>query len=218
MDKTFLSGSNLNKSADGDNPCYGAVVAATLYRLEYDGIDDSLGILCGLLVNCENINRAVILDINLSACLGNNLLDYLAAGTDDIANLIGIYLHCYHLGSILAHFLSGSGNSLEDNFIYDIISALVSLCESLPDYFRCKTVNLQIHLNGGDTLVCAGNLEVHIAVEIFETLNINHRIPRAVLCCDKTAGNAGYRSLYRNTRIHECECRAAYGSLRGRAV
>ena len=40
-------------------------------------------------------------------------------------------------------------------------------------------MNLQVHLNGGDALLCTGNLKVHIAEEILKALNIDHGHPAA---------------------------------------
>ena len=39
--------------------------------------------------------------------------------------------------------------------------------------FRGQAVNLQIHLNGGDALLSAGYLKVHIAKEVLEALDIS---------------------------------------------
>ncbi len=65
---------------------------------------------------------------------------------------------------------------------------------------------LKVHLNSGDTLLCAGNLKVHIAVEIFKTLNINHShkvAENAVIACNKSAADTCNRSLNRNTCSHK---------------
>ena len=60
-----------------------------------------------------------------------------------------------------------------------------------------KTVDLKIHLDSCDTLMSTGYLEVHVAVEVFKALNVYHRHPSVALG-DKTAGNTGYRRLYRH--------------------
>ena len=51
--------------------------------------------------------------------------------------------------------------------------------KSSADDLGCKTVYLEVHLNGGDTLVSTCHLEVHVAVEVLEALNVDHGHPTA---------------------------------------
>ena len=80
-----------------------------------------------------------------------------------------------------------------------------------------QTVDLEVHLDGGDTLVGAGDLEVHIAVEVLDALDINHGHPLFALG-DKTAGDTRNGSLDRHARVHKRECGAADRRLRGGTV
>ena len=80
--------------------------------------------------------------------------------------------------------------------------------------------NAKVLINGQiqvDTFVGTGNLEVHVAVEVFQTLNIDHGHP-AFAFGDQTAGDTGNGSLDRHTGVHQSQGRAAYGSLRGGTV
>jgi len=82
----------------------------------------------------------------------------------------------------------------------------MSLSKSFLDDFRSKTVNFKVHLNCSDTLLSTCNLEVHIAVEIFKTLNVNHChkvAVYAVVACDKTAADTCNGSLDRNACSHK---------------
>ena len=66
-----------------------------------------------------------------------------------------------------------------------------------------KTMNLDIHLDRSDAGVCTGYLEVHVAEEILETLDIREydvviiRVARY-----EAAANAGNRLLDRHTGSH----------------
>lgn len=75
----------------------------------------------------------------------------------------------------------------------------------------------KIHLDGGDTLLGAADLEVHVAEEVLKTLDIDHG-HEAVALGNKSAGDTGNGSLYRHAGSHKRKCRAADGSLRSRAV
>ena len=40
-----------------------------------------------------------------------------------------------------------------------------------------QTVDLEVHLDGRDAIMSTGDLEVHIAVEVLKTLDIDHGCP-----------------------------------------
>ena len=72
-------------------------------------------------------------------------------------------------------------------------------------------------MNCSDTGFSTCNLKVHIAVEIFKTLNVYHSHP-TVAFCDKTTGNTCNRSLNGNTCIHKSKGRTTDRALRSRTV
>ena len=93
----------------------------------------------------------------------------------------------------------------------------MSYAERFLDDLGSKSVDLEVHLNGSDSLVSSGDLEVHVAVEVLKSLNVDHRHP-AVSLGDKSAGNSRNGRLNRHARIHKSEGRAADRCLRGGAV
>ena len=82
---------------------------------------------------------------------------------------------------------------------------------------RDRAVHLDIYLNRGDALLGAGNLKVHIAVEVLHALNIGKSGLLAAVG-DEAAGNTCNRRGDRHARVHQREGRAAHRALRGRAV
>ena len=85
-----------------------------------------------------------------------------------------------------------------------MFSARFGLLERFFDDVVGQTVNLNIHLNGRDTVFGSGNFEVHIAVEVFKSLNIDHGQPLVVLGY-KTAADTGNGTFYGNARVHKSE-------------
>ena len=73
-------------------------------------------------------------------------------------------------------------------------------------------MNLQVHLNGGDAFLRAGNFEVHVAEEVFKALNIDHG-HEAVALGHKTAGDAGNRRFNRHACRHQRQGRTANRAL-----
>ena len=218
MAHALLAGRKLHKATDGDDSGDLTGVDRTHFRFKADAFHHFLCRQSAVSVGRCNINGAVLFNVDFHAVVGLNLLDHLAALTDDLSDLFGLDVHGNHLGRISANLSPRSGDCLENHIVDDIISALVGHFQSGFDDLRGQAVDLQIHLDGGDALMRAGNLEVHIAVEVFQALNVDHGVPGAVFRSDQTAGNAGNRCLDRHACCHEGQSGAADRSLRGGAV
>ena len=91
------------------------------------------------------------------------------------------------------------------------------LFECFLYHFGSETADFEIHLDSGDALVGTGYLEVHIAEEVLETLDIDHGHP-ALTLGDQAAGDTGDRRLDRHTGVHQRQSGAADGALRSGAV
>ena len=65
-------------------------------------------------------------------------------------------------------------------------------------------MNLDIHLNGSDTLRGARHLEIHVPEEILQSLDIRQQhIIIIRLPCDQSAGNTGNHPLDGNSCRHQ---------------
>ena len=104
-----------------------------------------------------------------------------------------------------------------DDLVQDVQTALAALFKGLGDDVVGQAVDLDVHLDGGDALAGAADLEVHVAVEVLDALNVQHGHP-AVALGDEAAGDAGDRSLDGHTGVHQRQRGTADGSLRGGAV
>ena len=161
-------------------------------------------------------DRAVLLDVDLHLVLGLERTDGLAALSDHHADLLGVDLDRRDprrgLGQLRPHLRDCLQHLVEDER-----TRILRLLEcALHDLSR-DSRDLDVHLQCGDAVSRAGDLEVHVAEMVLGTLDVRedhvviallhepHRDPRDG-CLD---GNA---------RIHERECRAAHGTHRRRAV
>ena len=217
MNKSLFAGGYFNKRAEVHKAGNNALVdSADLGVIGYclNHVESALSV-----VNVDSGDEygSVLLNVDLAVALCADLLDNLALLADDIADLLGVDLGGEHLGSILGELFSGLGDNGQHNFIEDVAACLVGLVKSLADNSGGQTVYFKIHLDSGDALLRAGDLEVHVAEEVLETLDINHG-HEAVALGNKAAGDTGNGSLYRHAGRHKGEGRAADGSLRGRAV
>ena len=78
--QTFLAGSELNERADRDDTGYLAGVNCAFFGLEADRIDHCLCGKTAVAINSGDIDRAIVLDVDLRASVSNNLLDRKSVG------------------------------------------------------------------------------------------------------------------------------------------
>ena len=82
-----------------------------------------------------------------------------------------------------------------------------------------NTFDLDIHLDSGDAFPRTSDLEVHIAEEVFQALNIAHDGDFAAFnVLDKTHSDTGNGRLDGHAGIHKSKGAAADTSLRGGTV
>ena len=65
-------------------------------------------------------------------------------------------------------------------------------------------MNLNIHLDGSNTILGSAHLKIHIAKEIFQALDVcKHQIIVIRIPGHKTAGNTSHHFLNRHTGSHQ---------------
>ena len=108
--------------------------------------------------------------------------------------------------------LSGLRQRLQHD-LQDMEPSVISLLQSPLQNGAVDTGDLDIHLDSGDALNRTGDLEVHIAQEVFQTLNISqHGHIAAFRILDQAHSHTGNGSLDRNAGVHQAQGAAAHGS------
>ena len=112
------------------------------------------------------LTRAGIVHIDLGAGLLDDAANGSAALADQIANLVGGNLHRLNARRILRALRA---RSIENriHLVEQEEPAAASLLHGLLQDLARQAADLDVHLQGGDALAGAGDLEVHIAVVIF---------------------------------------------------
>src|SRR5690606_39313508 len=103
VDQAVLAWQNLDEGAkvhDADHRP--VVVNPANFGLFDDAGNPLLGFADGLAVRAGNHNGAVVLDVNLGAGFGGNLLDYFAALADDFTDFVGVNLDTLDTRSVRA--------------------------------------------------------------------------------------------------------------------
>ena len=143
---------------------------------------------------------SVIININLYTGLFDDCIDRLSTLSYNISDLLRIDLHLDDLRSKLSNFCPRLCDCFAHHFIHDISSCFLRRCDCFFNDRSCQSVDLDIHLDRSNTLMSTCNLKVHIAKEIFQSLNIcQNQIIIIRLACYESCRNTRYSRLDRHT-------------------
>ncbi|KTT91493.1 hypothetical protein NS44R_14805, partial [Mammaliicoccus sciuri] len=163
-----------------------------------------------------DLHGAVVLDVDLGAGLLDDLADHLSAGADHFADLVGGDLEGLDARSIFAELGARRGQGL-GHFTQDVDAPFLGLGKRNLHDLLGDALDLDVHLERGDALVGAGDLEVHVAEMILVAEDVRqHR--EALTLEDQAHGDTGGRPLQRHAGVHQRQRSAADRSHRGRAV
>ena len=97
--------------------------------------------------------------------------------------------------------------------VIDPAPAVARQAQRLLEDRAVDTGNLDVHLQGCDAVHRAGDLEVHIAKEILQALDVGKNGQfSAFLICDQSHRDARNRCVDRNAGIHQAQGGTADGS------
>src|SRR5665213_2982448 len=164
----------------------------------------------------SNVDATGVVHIDLDASGLDDAADDLAARSDEIANLVGRNLDGVNAGSELRLLFLGAGDGSVHG-VEEVQTVLASLLKRLAHDLGSDAHDLDVHLERGDALAGAGDLEVHVAVVVFRTGDVGEDGVLVTLF-DEAHGHACDRSLDGNTGLHERKRRAADGGHRRRTV
>ena len=121
-----------------------------------------------------------------------------------------------------SRILSGSiekDTILGANLLSSVLGAGSVAFKSASEDFFVDALDLDIHLDCGDAFRRTCDFEVHIAKEVFKTLDVGEHCDFvALFVLDKSHCDACDGCFDRNACVHKCERAAANGCLRSRTV
>ena len=79
------------------------------------------------------MDGAVVVDVDLGAGLGHDLLDDAAALADDLADLVRINVQGDHLGGVLADLGPGLGDTGQHHLVQDLHPGIIGDVQSVLD-------------------------------------------------------------------------------------
>ena len=217
MNQTFGCAEEADKRAEIHNLGNRAVIDFALLGFGNNTHNPLESGIAFLFLHGSDFDNTVIGDINFGMSLFDNLADNLAAGADDLADLVNRNLNRDNARRFVGNMRPGFGNSL-GHFAQNMNTAFVSLRQSGLHNLFGNGRNFDIHLQSGNAVFGTGNFEVHIAEMVFITQNIGQNGDAAVIFLNQAHGNTGNRLGQRNAGSLQRHGRAADGSHRRRTV
>ena len=216
MHQTVLARQDVDEGTEVDDALDLADVDLADLGFGSDGQHALLGSLGRFLGFAEDLDRAIVFDIDRSLGLLADTTDGRAAFTDDVADLVLVDLHRNHGRRVGRQLAARLGDDLV-HLAEDVQASFQRLLQRLLHDLFGDALDLDVHLQCSNAIGGTGNLEVHVAQVIFVAEDVGQN-GKLVAFLDQAHGDTGNRCLHRYTSIHQGQRSAADGSHRGRAV
>ena len=203
MHQTILARQDRDKGTEVNNASDFTRVDLTHLGLSSNSLNHLDGSVSRGRVLTKDLHGAVIIDVYRSAGFFRDLANRRTTLTDDVANLVLIYLQRGHAGRILRGNLTRRIQH-RVHLPKNVQACFQSLLEgTLHDLF-VDPFDLDVHLQRGHTFGSTRHLEVHIAEVILVAKNVGqHR--KLVAFLYQTHGNTSHRGRQGYTRGHHGE-------------
>ena len=148
-------------------------------------------------VRRRDVHRAVVLDLDRDAGLRGDAADGLAARADDLADLVGLDLHRVDARRVAATGPRAAPPAPRPSCPGCAAGPRAPGRSACLEDLAGQPLDLDVHLDGGDALLGAADLEVHVAQVILVAEDVGQD-GDAVAFLDQAHRDAGHRRLDRN--------------------
>src|SRR5690606_31375639 len=201
VDQAVLAREYRHERAKVHEPHDAAFVDTTHLDVGRDELDAPLRLASGHTVDRRNLDRAVVLDVDARARLFRDRADDGTALADDVADLLRVDLDRDDRRRPFGHVRARLGEDLV-HLIQDVQTRLARLLERDLHDLPGDAVDLDVHLQRGDTGARARDLEVHITQMVLVTKDVREHL-EAITLFDQPHRNPGNGSLDRHPGIHQ---------------
>ena len=215
VQQSFDAGNDLDEGPERRRALHDAFVHLPHFRLLHDARHHVARALGGLAYAGDR-DQARVVDVDLGARLLLNAADRLALRADEIADFVGTDLDGDDARRVLRELRAWMRHRLLHD-VEDVHPCLARLLQRLADDTPIQPLDLDVHLDRGDAVPGAGNLEVHVAEMIFGSEDVGED------CGASAFGNQTHRDtragrFHRDSGIHQSQGAAAHRGHRGRAI
>ena len=222
MQESFLSGEDLDERTKFKDAYHLAVVNLSHLRNGADSLDPVKGLLHSFLIVAGNVNNTLgasagkrfLRDGDDGTGLLLDLLDGLSALSDDCSDELGSNADLLDARNERLVVLARLADGLH-HLAHNVDASPAGLLQSLLQNVVGKSVNLDVHLGCGDSVLCSGNLEVHISQVILVSKDVGEdgvAVVRPFCVCDKSHCHTCHRLGDLYACVHKGKAATAYGS------
>ena len=216
VDQAVLAGQHLDKRAERHDADDLALVNPAHFDLVGQALDPVDRLPAAFLVDRGDEDATVVLDVDLRAGLLGDLADHLASGTDDVADLVRVDEDRGDPRRVVAH-LGARPRQDRQHLVEHEEPRLPRLLEGLGHDLVGQAFDLDVHLQGRDPFLGAGDLEVHVAEHVLDALDVGQDREFA-FAGDQAHRDSRNRRLDGHACVHQSERRPADRSHRRRSV
>src|SRR5512139_524962 len=171
VDEPVLARGDLHERAERHDAAHDPLVDAADLRILDDRADDLPGAVAVGAARGRDAHLAGVLDVDLRAGLGADLLDHLAAGADDLADLVGVDHHDVDARRVRREIrprpVDRGVHLLEHEE-----PRLAGLVQRARHDVVGEALDLDVHLEGGHAVPRPRHLEVHVAEVVLDAEDV----------------------------------------------
>ena len=215
VQQALLAGQNLDEGTKGHDPLDDSVVLLTHLGVGRDPLNHAPRLFGRAGFNRGNGNRAVFVHIDRGPGFFD-LADGLAARADDradfaLVNFDELNARCpaRKLGPRRAQAFVHNGQ--------DLFAPLFGAVEGLLKNVERQALDFNIHLDRGNPVLRASDLEVHVAEKIFGVADVGQQLV-LVPFLDQAHARTAHRGFDRNSGVHQGEGAATHRGHRAGAA
>ena len=200
MQQTIRIGQHLDKGTKGGQTHHAAVVGLADFGLLSQGEHPLARRVRRFLIRRDDEDSAAVVDVDLDPGGFDDLFDHLAAWSNHGPDFLGVDLHrdnprCKRrkLSARLVESFAHLAQNMQP--------ANPGLFKRFAQNAHVETIDFDVHLQGGDAVLGAGDLEVHVAEMIFDAKNVGQNFI-FVAFFDQAHGHATDHIFKRHAGIH----------------
>ena len=216
MQQAVFAGCDLDERAVVLDAPNDALVLVANLRLHREALDDFDGLAKRFGIGGGDAHGAIVGDVDLGSRLIGNRFDHLAAGPDDHANLIGFDLERLDARRVLGELRAWSWHDFV-HLAQDVQAPFARLLQRFAHDLLAQTSDLDVHLDGGDAVGRATDLEVHVTEMILVAEDVGQDGILFALH-DEAHRHTRDRRLDGNAGIHHRQASPAHRGHRRRSI
>ena len=216
VDQRILAGHQLNERAEGHDA--GDLAGVNLAGFDFAGeaLDAVVGGLAGGGVDRGDEDDPVVFDADVGAGFLFEAADVASARADQLADFFLRDIDSHDARGVGRHFVARLGDAL-GHHVHDFEPRVARLVQGAGEDLEVDSLDLHVHLQRGDALAAAGDLEVHVAEVVFQAGNVGQDRD-VIVALDQAHGDAGDGGADRYAGVHHREHGGADAGHGGAAV